>query len=120
MRIENRCPHDITLMRDDGTTFTIPPTKPAVRIKTNSGPAVSAVSGIPIHGPPRFNRIVNLPPQRDGIAIVVSQIAALAISALHPDRADVFYPGTAPEDGAQRQEDGTRRILCVKRLIQAS
>lgn len=119
MRIENRCPHSITLVDPSGQSVTIDKQRPSVRIRTSSGPRVGEINGVPLHGPPRFTAILNLPPKQGGVVYVVSQLAALAIAALSPDRDDVCYPGTAPEDNAVRSNEGRRSVLSVSRLIRA-
>jgi hypothetical protein len=72
---------------------------------------------VPVFGPSGWKDFTNLPDQRDGVTIVVSQIVGLAVNALLPDRTDVVYPGTAPKDGAIRQPG--RGVMTVARFTQA-
>jgi hypothetical protein len=115
--LENRCPHSIAVVDASGRERTIPKSGLSVRIETMPGPIVGFADGIPVHAPPRWKGIAHLPPLREGVTIIVSQIVALAIAALHPDRWDVVYPGTAPADGASRRLG--RGVVCVSRLIRA-
>jgi len=62
--------------------------------------------------------INHLPPYREGVILIVSQIVAMAVSVLLPDRDDVVSPGTAPKDGASREN--RRGVVAVSRLIRAA
>ncbi len=98
-------------------THLIEKSGPPVRIETAPSDQVDTIASVPVHAPPRVVRISNLPPQRPGVTIVVSQISAMGIAALHPDRTDVVYPGTGPADKPQR---GPRReVVAATRLIRA-
>jgi hypothetical protein len=72
---------------------------------------------VPVFGPSGWEGFTNLPPKRDGVAIVVSQIVGLAVNALAPDRTDIVYPVTAPGDGASRSPG--RGVTSVTRFIRA-
>jgi len=118
MKIENRCPHSVTLWDKYGVSIELKPTQPPVRLMTNAAAKVGEVMGVPIHGPASFAGVQFLPDKRDDTLIVVSQMTALAVSALHPDRDDVVYPGTAPHDHPVRDKE-RRDIRGVTRLIRA-
>jgi hypothetical protein len=115
--IENRCPHAIRVSDGRGAQRVIARTYPAVRIETTPGPLLGYSDGIPLHAPPGWKGIVHLPEKRCGVLIVVSQIVALAVAALLPERTDVVYPGTGPKDGVNRSAD--RGVMSVCRLIRA-
>ena len=114
--IINRTPHVIALIGADGTTRIIEKSGSPVRIETASGEKIDQVQTVPVHAPSAVLRISNLPPRRDNTIIVVSQIAAMGVAALHPDRTDVCYPGTGPADRPQRIN---KTIIAATRLIRA-
>lgn len=118
--IENRCPHGVTLIDGEGRPRTYEEVRPAVRIETEAGPPVGLASGVPIHRPSRITGITNLPPKRKGVVIVVSKLAAMEIARQLPDRDDVVYPGSAPDENAVRSADARRRVLGVTRLVRAT
>jgi len=115
--LENRCPHGIAVVDKNGRRRLIERTEPPVRIETVSGCALGVVDGIALHASPWFKSIANLPPYRCDVIVIVSQIVALAVSVLLPDRDDVVYPGTAPNDGARRNPG--KGVVNVSRLIRA-
>lgn len=104
------------LILPDGQTRTIPREAAAARIETRSGEQVSDADGVPILAPPRFVAIRNLPERAEGTLVIVSQLLAVAVAALLPDRTDVVYPGTAASDRPLRTQGGIRG---VRRLIRA-
>ncbi len=114
--IINKTPHAIALTGSDGVTRVIDKTGQPVRIETEASDQVDAICKVPVYRAPRVTGISNLPPRRPGVTIVVSQIAALGIAALHPDRDDVVYPGTGPGDAARRVK---RSVISASRLIRA-
>jgi hypothetical protein len=116
MQIINRTPHAIALVGSDGVTRIINKTGSPVRVETAPSEQVDTIDTVPIHAAPRVLRITNLPAAREGVINVVSQIAALAIAALHPDRRDIVYPGTGPTDKPQRVR---KEMLAATRLIRA-
>jgi hypothetical protein len=116
MEILNRTPHAIALIGGDGVTRIIEKTGSPVRIETEPSDQVDTVDTVPVHAPPRVVRISNLPPRQDSVTVVVSQIAAMGIAALHPERTDVVYPGTGPGDKALRTQ---KTVFAATRLIRA-
>lgn len=120
IKIENRCPHGVTLIDGEGRPRTYAAVRPAVRIETEAGPAVGLACGVPIHAPSRITGITNLPAKRAGTVIVVSKLAAMVIANRLPDRDDVVYPGSAPDEDAVRSADPRRRVLGVRRLVRAT
>jgi hypothetical protein len=116
MNIINRTPHAIALVGTDGATRIYEKTGAPVRIETAPSDQVDSISSVPVHAAPRVLRISNLPQRQEGVTIVVSQIAAMGIAAMHPDRTDVVYPGTGPADKPQRSH---KTVLAATRLIRA-
>lgn len=117
--IVNLTPHAIGIRRylvDEDIVRVIPPTRPAVRVKTKPGVRLEDFEGLQLYGPPVFNGIINLPPMSPGKIFVVSQIAALVIGEFHRDRTDVFWPATTRKEGATRESGG---VIAVSRLNRA-
>ena len=117
MKIINHCPHPISLEGADGTITTIRPKRPAVRIETRPGEYLYDIQTVPVYSASTYERIANLPEKKDGTLIVVSQICAIMINALHPERDDVVFPATAPLDFPTRDASGVRSVT---RLIRAA
>jgi hypothetical protein len=115
--LDNRCPHAICVVDAAGDRRIIEPSGPPVRIETVPGDAVGLAGGIAVHASPGWKCISNLPPRREDTTVIVSQLVALAVAALHPERGDVVYPGTDPRDGASRVRG--RGVMSVTRLIRA-
>ena len=94
----------------------IPPSRPAVRIQTKTGEYLYDVDAVPIHAAGKFECISNLPVKQDGVLIVVSQICAIVIGALHPERDDIVFPSTTFTSLSLREAGGraaTRLIRAV-------
>ncbi len=117
-KLINLTPHAIALRRSDDSSTIYDGTRDAARINIEPGPEVGEVDGVPIIGPARFLDIDNLPPRREGILLIVSQLTALAVAALYPDRDDILYPGTGPAYGAHRDSSGG--VLAVRQLVRAT
>jgi len=117
--IVNGCPHKIVLWTEEGLPIALTPNLPPVRVLTEARAQVGHCLGVAIHAPPRLSGIQYLPERRKGQIIVVSQLTAAIVGALHPERDDVVFPGTAPHDnpvlatGARRI---SRRLEGVTRL----
>jgi hypothetical protein len=117
--IVNGCPHKIVLWTEDGQSLTVHPNLPPVRVLTEAGTKVGLCLGVAIHAPPRVIGIQYLPERREGQIIVVSQLTAAIVGALHPERDDVVFPGTAPHDNpvlATGERRVARRLEGVTRL----
>ncbi len=117
MEYENRTPHAVGLLREDGTISVLEPVQPPVRIAERMNREVAREDGIVIHDPSTFEGVEHLPRKQDGRMVVVSRLAALLIGALHPDRTDVVYPATSQKHGARRDKRGP---IAVRRLIRAA
>lgn len=117
LHIANRTPHAISLLTEDGVVRLIEPTRPPVRVLSETGLEIGTVQGVALHRPSAFGGLSGLPERRHATVVVVSQLAAMAVAAIHPDRDDVFYPDTSPQGGAWRDNG---RVLAVKRLLRAT
>jgi hypothetical protein len=80
--------------------------------------------GIPIYGPTAYGQPEGLPDPESGTLYIVSALLASRV----PQREDVVYPGTGPNDGAIRYPatlpDGSPhpqagQVQAVTRLIRA-
>lgn len=113
-RLVNLCPHDVCIIKPDGTELILPrPAKPA-RISVVSGEPTGTVSGVTVLGPARYSHISDLPDPEPGVMFIVSQITALAASALL-SRCDIVYPGTAADDKPKRSPEG--KLQAVRCLV---
>ena len=116
MEIINLTPHAIVVLRDDGLgclegaefapsgVVARVATKPGVKIEGNEFPLFTSTT---------FGEVEGLPaPEPYKIYLVSALVAGRCVG-----RADVFSPGTGPNDGAVRNGQG--QIAAVTRLIQA-
>ena len=116
MKIENRTPHAVALRQADGGMSLLPPVHPPVRLQFTPGQLEDAtVAGVPVHGPSQLLGIAGLPPPREGVLLLVSQLAALGIGALHPERRDVVHPATGAHKGVRRDERGIVAVSAIVR-----
>lgn len=103
----NLTPHQITVIKDDGTTFVFDPSGTVARVSTVEE-VVGVVGGVPV--PKRtFESVVGLPPE--GTPCIVSAM----VLAAAPGRAGVY----APDSGATAVRNEKGHIVAVKRLIAA-
>jgi hypothetical protein len=79
-KLENRCPHGISVVDIYGRERLVERTGPPVRIETVSGDAIGVADGIARYASPAFKAIAHLPPYRDGVILIVSQLVARAVS----------------------------------------
>jgi len=85
MHIINLTPHDITIVRDGGTT-TIPKSGDVARVSTTAE-VVGIIDGIPIYKTV-YGDVVGLPEPRPDTFYLVSTLVAQAVK-----RPDVLSPG---------------------------
>lgn len=111
----NLTPHPIVLQTASGERVTLPPSGTVARVSTTPGD-LEELPGIPIPvaGRTVYGTVEGLPEPRPGTFFVVS---AMVGAALNGSRNDVLCPGTGPQDGAIRDENG--RIEAVTRLVRA-
>jgi hypothetical protein len=113
----NLTPHPIGLSVD-GVVTTIPTSGTIARVSSTPGEQCGTLHGVPLFLPPTFGQIEGLPPMQEGTVFIVSLLVASALQSAALFRPDVVCPGTGPQDGAVRDEQG--RILAVTRLNRAS
>ena len=118
MNIVNLTPHPIVLVGANGNRWTFP-SSGVCRVTSNAG-ALTDVAGIPVPvaGATTFGAIEGLPAPVDGVVFIVSGMVASALVSSGVSRPDVLVPGTGPNDGAVRDEQG--RIVGVTRLVRAT
>lgn len=110
MEIINLTPHVINLHGNDGTLIQSIPSSGVARVASKPGTLEDRGLPVPVAAPTVFGEVEGLPPPRDGVVYVVSMLVAQQAK-----RPDVLSPGTGPNDGAIRDEQG--RIVGVTRLI---
>lgn len=121
----NLTPHALTLRLSDGSDLVVPPSGTVARVATKPG-ALTEIPGVPVPvaTATEYGEIEGLPAPVEGVVYLVG---ALVLGRAF-GRADVFGPGTGPNDGAIREpellEDGTPnpkkgQIVAVTRLIAA-
>lgn len=117
MQIENRTPHAVQLFGADGSSRILEPVRPPVRLELRPGsPEAVTADGVTVHAPCTVHGVSGLPEPRPGVLILVSQLAALGISFLHPDRTDVVHPNNQARHGVRRDRDGIIGISGVVRV----
>jgi hypothetical protein len=115
--IVNLTPHAIVVLRDDGlgclegAEFT--PSGVVARVATKPGEKLPGNDMLPLYSSTSFGEVEGLPAPQAGVIYLVSALVAGRCVG----RADVFSPGTGPNDGAVR--NGKGQIAAVTRLIQA-
>ena len=114
MNIVNLTPHALTLIAPSGEHHIIPASGSVARVASTPG-TVEAREGFPclIASPTKFGEVTGLPAPQDGVVFVVSGMVGSALAGR--GRTDVFVPGTGPNDGAVRNEQG--HIIGVTRLV---
>jgi len=103
MRLINLTPHDIHIVREDGTVFTVPRDPDAVIPRVPLETLVVgelSVNGraIPVRKSYQAAPVAPLPPRIAGVIYIVSRATAEAA----PDRPDLVYPDDAVRDEAGR------------------
>lgn len=114
MTLVNLTPHALTLVSATGEHHVLPPSGTVARVASTPG-TVEAREGFPclVASPTSFGEVTGLPAPAEGTVFVVSGMVGAALTGR--GRSDVFCPGTGPNDGAVRNEQG--HIIGVTRLI---
>lgn len=100
--IINLTPHDVVLMRDDGTTWVIPPEKTPARMipAENEDENSYAINGFPIKQAPKYIGYVGLPEPTEDIGnnlYIVSVVVGTAMQNTdYPFRKALIGPDTGP------------------------
>lgn len=92
MEIKNCTPHEINVVREDGTVLSIPASGIIPRC-SQSEEKIMSLEGIAITRQ-TFGDAVNLPPETPGVFLVVSRMVAAAV----PGRKDLLVPGPLVRD----------------------
>ena len=104
--IKNFTPHEITFILEGGTTVTFPPQGEPIRLEMEAKETISA-GDFPCVA--NFVMGHNLPPEEEGVYLLVSSM----ILAAFPNRLDLVAPDTGPT--ATRNEKG--HIVGVCRFV---
>jgi hypothetical protein len=110
MKIVNLTPHTVTLRDTDGNDTTIESTGRAVLNQTPGQLIEVPGVPVPVAQPATGHEVQGVPEPEENVLLIVSFPVAAFLK-----RPDVVSPGTAPSDGAVRNEAG--HIVAVTRLI---
>lgn len=113
MQLVNLTPHPIVIRRPNGAEIVIPPSGTVARVSSTPGVLITE-DPVPIYSAPSWGPVEGLPDPADGTVYVVSTLGAARV----PHRTDVVSPGTGPQDGAVRDENG--KIVAVTRFVSAA
>ncbi len=105
----NLTPHDVVVVRDDGSTVTIPTSGVVARVSSSSAPTGREVLGVPVEVVD-LGEVEGLPAAQGDVTFVVSGIVR---SALGTSRPDVVSPGQLVRDAAGRVI-GCRALVGVR------
>lgn len=105
----NLTPHDVTVVRDDGSTVTIPTSGVVARVSSSSAPTGREVLGVPVEVVD-LGEVEGLPAAQGDVTFIVSGIVR---SALGTSRPDVVSPGQLVRDAAGRVI-GCRALVGVR------
>ena len=111
-QIKNLTPHAIMLVQGV-SQVTIPPSGTVARVSTVAGSKLESSLSVELWSASTLAEVVDLPPPEEGVILLVSSLVAGAAK-----RADVYSPGTGPNDGAVRNEKG--HVVGVTRLVRST
>ena len=120
MNLVNLTPHEIVLAfgADNAERRVIPVSGIIARVASTPGVA-ETVNGVPVPvmGRQSWGKVENLPAPVEGTLYIVSAMVLGRPECL--SRTDVVGPGTGPNDGAIRYDDGPRKgqVEAVTRLV---
>jgi hypothetical protein len=112
MQLINMTPHALTLYTADGVVE-LPVSGQLARVRSSSV-FVGEVGGMPVYEN-AFSEVEGLPEPQEGVHYVTSSLVLKALKTAGISRPDVLAPGTGPNDGPIRDQNG--RIVGVTRLI---
>lgn len=120
MNFVNLTAHEIVLAfgADNAERMAIPPSGAIARVAGNPGqPETLPGVPVPVMGRQVWGALYGLPEPVEGTIYIVSTQVLARPEVLN--RTDVVGPGTGPNDGAIRHEDGPRKgqIIAVTRLV---
>ena len=120
MNLVNLTPHEIVIAfgESNAERMAIPASGIVARVASTPGVA-EQVNGVPVPvmGRQAWGKVENLPDPVEGTLFIVSAMVLGRPECLN--RTDVVGPGTGPNDGAIRYEDGPRKgqVIAVTRLV---
>ena len=101
----NLTPHDVKIMRKDGTILVVPKSGIVARCEY-SQQTVDVIDGVEIircH----YGKVYNLPAPKDGVFYIVS----LKVAQACPERTDLLIPGKINKSDSPFREDWSCRGL---------
>lgn len=112
MKFVNLTPHSITIRTSNGD-LTLPSLGVA-RVAQGAGEE-TLMGGVRILTPGPWGEVEGLPAPQQGVGLVVSALVGGRLEG--SGREDVFTPGTGPQDGAIRNEQGqVIAVTCLKQV----
>lgn len=116
MPLINLIQHPLTLRNETGEEIVLPPSGTVARVKTTPGELVQ-IAGIPVPvaKATTYGAIENVPDPQPDTWYIVSGMVLAAAKTQYPDRRDILAPGTGPQDGAIRNDQG--QVIAVTRLL---
>ncbi|PIR21931.1 MAG: hypothetical protein COV44_10595 [Deltaproteobacteria bacterium CG11_big_fil_rev_8_21_14_0_20_45_16] len=102
----NLTPHAIKFQAEDGTRTVFPPSGEVARVEQYPGETTTvdfAGVEVPVQGAPEYGWVEGLPEPKEGVVFIVS---GFVLNRAVGRNADVFGPGTGPQDEAIRFPDG--------------
>ena len=112
MQLINLTPHSLNLYTADGVVE-LPVSGQLARVRSTSV-FVGEAGGMPVYEN-TFSEVEGLPEPADGVVYITSSLLLKALKTAGISRPDVLAPGTGPNDGPIRDQNG--RIVGVTRLI---
>jgi len=104
MKVKNLTPHVLNVVTPDGSKIDIHPERgmpiPRVDMAQASSYMLSSQYGVIEVSPVVLGKISDLPPQEDGVMLIVSRIVMEAAKTSMPDRKDLLTAGAAIRDGS--------------------
>jgi hypothetical protein len=92
----NLTPHDINIVREDGTTWTIPASGEVARVYANTR-RVDEFDGVPITQT-FYGMVAGLPEPQDGVRYIVSALVAERVTDRTAKVGDILVPSETVRD----------------------
>lgn len=115
MKFRNLTPHPIGVVDTSGTTRLMMNEDHSIRVHMRDDDTREIIDGVCIQNGATMASLNFLPTARSDTILIVSQLVAIAVRALHPGRTDVVYPATSHWNGAVRDAQGVRSVRLLIR-----
>lgn len=113
MQLVNLTPHPLNLYTVGDGVVELPVSGTLARVRSTSV-FVGEAGGMPVYET-AFDAVEGLPEPSEGVLFITSSLVLRALTSAGIKRPDVLAPGTGPNDGPIRDQNG--RIVGVTRLI---